>query len=508
MKTEIDLIKTISAFLMIFFLGAAPAIQAKDVKFKELSKNLKYDKSALKKQAGIVTSYADVIEGIGPSVVTILSSKEVKERPRPSMFADPRLRKYFGLPDDFEMPEDPNQGRQEGLGSGVILTTDGYILTNNHVVGGDGTKVKVTLPGSKKDYEARVVGADPQSDVALIKIEATGLKPATIGDSAKLRVGDVMLAIGNPFSLEQSVTMGIVSALGRSNLGITGGGYENFIQTDASINQGNSGGALMDAQGRLVGINTAIRPGMGGGNIGIGFSIPVNMAMGIVEKLLDSGGNVPRGFLGVYLKDLNADMAKALGREDRRGVLVTDVGPGTPAEKAGFQPQDLILGYQGSPVKSMAKLRLDISNSDPGEKVSFELLRNGKTEKRDVELGDLTAMAQRLGGATPKPAKAEPKKPEFKELVEGVKIQDMDKNLAKTLGIDDKVIGVIVEAVDKNSKAAAAGLRAGQVITQINQKSVSNAAEAMKIMKEFKGEVLLLQVYEQGRRDIIALRIK
>ena len=249
-----------TALSLFALVGHTAEIQAKDVKFKELEKNLKFDKSPLKKQAGVVTSYADVIEGIGPSVVTILSSKEVEEQPRSPMFDDPRFRRFFGLLDDFEFPQ-PRQ--QEGLGSGVIITSDGYILTNNHVVGGKGTKVKVTLPGTKKDYDARVVGADPQTDVALIKIEASGLKPATIGDSSKLRVGDVMLAIGNPFSLEQSVTMGIVSALGRSNLRITNGGYENFIQTDASINQGNSGGALMDAQGRLVGINTAIRPGHG-----------------------------------------------------------------------------------------------------------------------------------------------------------------------------------------------------------------------------------------------------
>ncbi len=505
MKMNKWMVKTGGVLAVILAIGMVPALQAEDVKFKELSKNLTFDKTPLKKQAGVVNSYADVIEEIGPSVVTIFSSKEMEQPSRSPMFDDPRFRRFFGLPDDFNMPE---TRKQEGLGSGVIITPDGYILTNNHVVGGEGTEVKVSLPGTKKDYEARVVGADPQSDVALIKIEATGLKAATIGDSSNLRVGDVMLAIGNPFSLEQSVTMGIVSALGRSELGITGGGYENFIQTDASINQGNSGGALMDAQGRLVGINTAIRPGMGGGNIGIGFSIPVNMAIGIVEKLLDSGGNVPRGFLGVYLKDLNSDMAKALGREDRRGVLVTEVGEGTPAEKAGFKPGDLILGYQGAPVQSMAKLRLKISSTEPGKKVGFELLRNGKTEKKEVQLGDLPTNPQMLGSAMPKPGNAKPDAPRTAELTDGLKIQDLDKSLAKTLGISDDVTGVLVEAVDKSSKAAEAGLRAGQVITQINQKPVTNAAEAMKIMKEFKGEVLLLQVYEQGRRDIIALRVK
>lgn len=489
--------------MMLLLISSASVLQAKDVKFEELNKNLKFDKTPLKKQADIVTSYADVIEGVTSSVVTILSSKEVKKRSRSQML-DPRLRKLFGLPDDFEMPQ---EHKQEGLGSGVIITSDGYILTNNHVVGGEGTKVKVTLAGTKKDYDARVVGADPQTDVALIKIEATGLKAATIGDSSKLRVGDVMLAIGNPFSLEQSVTMGIVSALGRSNLGITGGGYEDFIQTDASINQGNSGGALMDAQGRLVGINTAIRPGMGGGNIGIGFSIPVNMAIGIVEKLLDSGGSVPRGFLGVYLTDISADMAKALKRDDRKGVMITDVGSDTPAERAGFKPGDLILGYQGAPVNSMAKLRLAISSTEPGKKVDFELLRNGKVEKRDVELGDLGVRNQKIGSANPHSQKPEVKV-KTEELVKGITIRDLDPEMSKALGFAADVSGVIVESVDKGSSAAESGLRAGQVITQINQVPVTNMEEATKRLEGFEGEVLLLQVYEQGRRNIIVVRIK
>ncbi|MCF6312752.1 MAG: Do family serine endopeptidase [Verrucomicrobiales bacterium] len=506
MKVIDNRIKKLGAGAMVLLLAAASTVQAKDVKYDELSKHLTFDKTPLAKQAGVVTSYADVIEKVTSSVVTIFSSKEVKQKnqPRSQMFDDPRFRKFFGLPDDFEMPK---QHKQEGLGSGIIITSDGYILTNNHVVGGKGTKVKVTLAGTKKDYEARVVGADPQTDVALIKIEATGLKAATIGDSSKLRVGDVMLAIGNPFSLEQSVTMGIVSALGRSNLGITGGGYENFIQTDASINQGNSGGALMDAQGRLVGINTAIRPGMGGGNIGIGFSIPVNMALGIVEKLLDSGGNVPRGFLGVTLKDIDADMAKALGRDNRNGVMVSEVWPGTPAEKSGFRPGDLILAYQGAAVNSMAKLRLAISNTAPGKKVGFELLRNGKTEKKNVELGDLGGRGKKLAAATP-----EVKKPVVKvkteQLAEGVMIRDLDPEMTKALGFAADVSGVLVESVKENSPAGESGLRAGQVITQINQVAVPKVADALKQLKGFNGEVLLLQVYEQGRRDIIAVRIK
>ncbi|MCB1232656.1 MAG: trypsin-like peptidase domain-containing protein, partial [Verrucomicrobiae bacterium] len=389
----------------------------------------------------------------------------------------------------------------------VVISKDGYILTNNHVVGG-ADEIMVSLPTDRRDYKATLVGADPQTDVALIKIDAKDLTSVTIGDSSHLRVGDVTLAVGNPFGLEQTVTLGIVSALGRNDLNITGGGYENFIQTDASINRGNSGGALIDGQGRLIGINTAIQSGISGGNIGIGFAIPVNMALNIVNRLLDNDGTVKRGFLGVFLKELDSDMAKALGRDDKSGVLITDVGANTPAEDAGLKPGDLIVGYNGQKAESMPKLRLDISNTSPGTKVDFEVVRSGKKTNISVELGDLSdagdlAMTGNRGdGENGKPGK------KARTFLEGVEIGDLTDEMRTALNLPDDLEGVLVRDVQPDSAAAEAGLRAGQVITMVDQQPVSEADSALDLSAAFEGEVLLLQVYAEGRRDILAIPVK
>lgn len=381
------------------------SIHGQEVKFEDLKKKLKIDSAAPPAEAtAVVSSYADALEKVMPAVVTVYSTKEIKANLPKQRFDDPMFRRFFGIPEDFEFDEkDLPSRKEEGLGSGVIISPDGFILTNNHVAG-DADEVIVRLSHDKKEYLAEVIGADPQTDVALIKIDAKNLKSVTLGDSTKLRVGDVALAVGNPFGLDQTVTLGIISALGRTDLNITDGGYENFIQTDASINRGNSGGALVDASGRLIGINTAIQSGFSGGNIGIGFAIPVNMAMNIVERLLENGGTVKRGFLGVFLKEVDTTMAKALGRADNNGVLVNEVGPGTPAEKAGLKAGDLIVAYNGTTVESMPKLRLDISNTAPGAEVEFEIIRGGKTEKVKVKLGDLDDGKVAMGD----PADAEP----------------------------------------------------------------------------------------------------
>ncbi len=484
-------------------VGLTTGLLAQDkVSYTDLSSKITFDKSDLKRQAA-VTSYADVLEGVLPAVVTIYSTKEVDTRRSP-MFDDPLFRRFFGLPEG-EVPD--MHRKQHGLGSGVIITTDGYILTNNHVVEG-ADEIMVSLSRDQKDYEAKVVGTDPQTDVAVIKIEASNLAHATIGDSSKLRVGDVTLAIGNPFGLEQTVTRGIVSALGRSNLNITGGGYENFIQTDAPINQGNSGGALIDAQGRLVGINTAIQSGFGGGNIGIGFAIPVNMALDIVEELLDQG-RVSRGFLGVYLKELDSTMAMALGRDDRSGVLVTEVGKDTPAETAGLKAGDLIVAYNGKPVQSMTKLRLDISNTEPGTEVTFSVVRTNKKMDLEVVLGDLEDRSLAMGGGSEDEdaGSAEPAKSDTKFLP-GVEIGELDDSVRSALELDEDVKGVVVTRVNGGSLAAEAGLQSGHIITQVDQTDVASVDEAMKARKALDGEALLLQVYEGGRRDILAIRVE
>ena len=484
---------------------ALQASQAETIKYSELEKKIKVDRSPIESAGAAPSSYAPALEDVMPAVVTIFAKKSITLTSARNPMQEELFRRMFpDVPDDFferfGNEEGAPQRKQEGLGSGVIISSDGYILTNNHVVG-DADEITVAL-STNKEYEASLVGADPRTDVALIKIEAKGLEAITVGDSSKLRIGDVALAVGNPLGLEQTATVGIISGLGRNELNITNGGYENFIQTDAAINRGNSGGALVDASGRLIGINTAIQSGFSGGNIGIGFAIPSNMALNIVQRLLDDGGVVRRGFLGVFLRELDGNYAKALGREDASGVLVTEVGEDTPAESAGIKPGDLIVGYNGKKVDDMQTLRLDISNTSPGKAVEFELIRNGRERSLDVVLGDLDndsgSIAGVQGGGSNRPAKPE-------ELIEGVRIKDIDDETRTALNLEENVSGVIVESVKDSATAAESGLRPGMVITQIDQKDVENTSEAYDIVEAFDSDVLLLQVYAAGRRDILAV---
>ncbi len=505
MKRHPNLLRSVVVLAGVFALGLQ-GIQAETIKYSELEKKIKVDRSPVESAGAAPSSYAPALENVMPAVVTIFANKSIKLTNARNPMQEELFRRMFpDVPDDFferfENEEGAPERKQEGLGSGVIISPDGYILTNNHVVG-DADEITVALSTNNKEYDATLVGADPRTDIALIKIQAKGLQAITIGDSSKLRVGDVALAVGNPLGLEQTATVGIISGLGRNELNITNGGYENFIQTDAAINRGNSGGALVDANGRLIGINTAIQSGFSGGNIGIGFAIPSNMALNIVQRLLDDGGVVKRGFLGVFLRELDGNYAKALGREDASGVLVTEVGEDTPAESAGMKPGDLIVGYNGKKVDDMQTLRLDISNTAPGKAVEFELIRNGKERSLDVVLGDLDSDSGSLagvqGGGNNKPAKPE-------ELIEGVRIKDIDDETRTALNLEENVSGVVVESVKDNASAAEAGLRPGMVITQIDQKNVGNTSEAYEIVEGFESDVLLLQVYAAGRRDILAV---
>lgn len=486
-------------------LAAGFNLQADDMKFADLKKSLTFDQSKIEDKGGVVTSYASALEAVMPAVVTITASKSVEISRTSNNMQEEMLRRMFpDLPKEFFERHGggeggPRERQEQGLGSGVIISPDGYILTNNHVVGG-ADEVTVTLPNTKKEYKAEIVGGDPRTDVALVKIDAKGLKTISIGDSSKLKIGDVVLAVGNPLGLEQTATHGIVSAVGRNELNITNGGFENFIQTDAAINRGNSGGALVDAHGRLVGINTAIQSNLSGGNIGIGFAIPSNMALNIVERMIDGGGTVKRGFLGVYLRELDTNFAKALGRDETSGVLVTEVGPDTPAEAAGIKPGDLITAYNGKKASDMQKLRLDISNTAPGADVTFDVIRNGKPKKIDVTLGDLDEGTKSLATTT---GRGSPAKPQ--EFVEGVRIKDIDEETRTALQLDEEISGVVVESVKDNSPAAEAGLRPGTVITQVDQQEVASAKDAYDVVEGFKGDVLLLQVYIAGRRDILAV---
>ncbi|MEC5127627.1 Do family serine endopeptidase [Verrucomicrobiales bacterium BCK34] len=480
---------------------AAAGLQADDVKFSDLKGKLTIDKKPVQEAAEVAISYAPALEKVMPAVVMITSSKTMKRERNPQQ-EEMFKRMFPQVPDDFfDRHGGDGEGElQRGVGSGVIISSDGYILTNNHVVGG-ADDIEVTLSNSKVTFDAKLVGTDPRTDVALIKIEAKDLKSIVIGDSSKVRIGDVAMAVGSPLELDQTATLGIISAVGRNDVQVIQNGFENFIQTDAAINRGNSGGPLVDAAGRLIGINTAISSGMSGGNIGIGFAIPSNMAINIVEKLLDGGGTVKRGFLGVYLRELDKNMAKALGRADQSGVLVTEVGPDTPAEKAGMKGGDLIIDYNGATADDMAKLRLDISNTSPGTDVTFRVIRNGKERDVKVKLGDLDSAKLAGGGA----ASPDNGGAADSALVEGVKVKDLDDETRTALQVDEDLKGIVVESVKDNVPAAESGLRPGMVITQIDQQEVDSVKAAYDIVENFEGDVLLLQVYVAGRRDILAI---
>jgi serine protease Do len=486
------------------------------------------DSTPLPNNGQLQMSYATVVDKILPSVVTIYSSAPIKTPEIDQI--PPQLRpffyRFFGAPDDFggmneddetpfnprgrrgqpqrpQTPPEDEQNQQRGVGSGFIISADGYIMTNNHVIA-DAKKIEVAVDvdGSKKSYTAEVIGADPLTDVALIKINATGLKPATLGDSAKIRVGDIVLAAGAPMELSRSVTQGIVSALGRSDEGIVGKGrvkgYEDFIQTDASINPGNSGGPLVDGMGRVIGISTAIlsRSGM---NAGIGFAIPVNMALGIVEDLLDDGA-VQRGFLGVQIADLDANMAERLKMKEQGGAVVMMVGADSPAEKAGIQLEDVITSINGQKVDSSSRLRLIVSGTKPGTAIPIELLRNGKpmTVTATLETLPEEALAETGAGSRAIPRPGAPKQQEnVSDLVTGVTVQNLSKALRERHDVPDNVNGVIVTKVDPNSRAAAMGVEEGDVISHVNRKPVTTAAEARTLAKE-SDKTVLLRVWRKG----------
>ncbi len=415
-----------------------------------------------------VTSYADVIEPVQAAVVSVHSMRMAREIGP----ADPFLRQFFGQ----RIP------KQEGLGSGVIVTADGYIMTNNHVIDG-ADELRVLLPDGR-EFPAKVVGTDPKTDVAIIRIDADGLPTVTLADSDTIRVGDVVFAVGNPLGIGQTVTMGIVSAKSRS-VGIleSVGGYEDFIQTDASINQGNSGGALVDAQGRLIGINSAIlSPNQG--NIGIGFAIPINLASGIMRSLIETG-TVTRGFLGVSVDPITTELADALG-VDRgiRGMVVTDVVEGAPADKAGLRRSDVILSVNGRPVSSLQELRLLVSQLAPGSQVDLELIR-------DKERMNLAVKLEAIPDAV-------------SAILPGIETVPLGPENRREYRIPNSIEGLLVTGVEPRSDFSNA-FAPGMVIVEINGEAVTDLAGARQALRA--GRRNLLYIYYRGvvRSLVVAL---
>ncbi len=457
--------------------------------------DIKVENTPINRDAKLGMSFAPVVQKAEPSVVNIYSTTilHMRQQYGNPFYNDPFFRQFFG--DQFG-PGGSREvtRRQESLGSGVIVSPNGYILTANHVVAG-ASEVRVKVAGDDKKYIAKVVGTDPSTDVAVLKIDANDLPAITLGDSSQLEVGDVVLAIGNPFGVGQTVTMGIVSGLGRHFNNQMGGDrlqhYQDFIQTDAAINPGNSGGALVDAEGRLVGINTFIISSTYG-NEGIGFAVPINLARHVMDQLIH-GGKVERGYLGVTLEDITPGLAESFGLSDQSGALVGDVMPGTPAEKGGLESGDVIIGFNGKKVTDPHDLQLMVSVCAPGTQASLKVIRNGHEKDLTIKLGTLPgAMTQNDNNQNNGSVNSTP------DALDGVTVSDLDSQARQQLNIPDSIQGALVTRVDPNSNSADAGLQEGDVIVEINRHPVSNAEEAVKLCTHATGARILLKVWRHS----------
>jgi serine protease Do len=477
----------------------------------EKTPSVKIDPTPVKPQAGVITSFAPIVEKVAPSVVQISTSKNMKPgaRGQNKMFDDPFFRRFFGLPDgDGDQPDDQpapqrrggkREGKEKlepfGLGSGVVVSAEGHILTNNHVIDG-ADDILVTLQGDKHEYKAKKIAADSGTDIAVLKLVSAPphLRPITFGDSDKLRVGDLAIAIGNPFGLTQTVSMGIISSLGRNDLGITA--YENFIQTDASINPGNSGGALVDIEGRLVGINQSIYSRTGT-NAGIGFAVPANLAHSIMDSLLTKG-RVIRGYLGVGIQSLDEALARKLNSPE--GTLVNSVEPKGPAEKAGIETGDVITEIDGKKIGGPSELRMTVSSLSPGTKVNVKFLRNGEEKKAEILLAELPANKRSITPAE-QPENADP------DVLDGVTVGEIDAEARKKFGISEGAKGVVVLEIQEDSTCYAAGLRVGDVIHEIERKPINSANDAVELSEKLKKEKeVLLRVSTKGASRFMVVK--
>jgi serine protease Do len=428
--------------------------------------------------------YSRVVKEVLPAVVNISSSRITKQETsgmqgQPSM--DPFFRQFFGDEGSrhFNVPK---ERREKSLGSGVIVSPEGYVLTNNHVVD-HATEITVTLR-DKREMKAQVVGTDPRTDIAVLKIDGTNFPYVTLGDSSKVQVGDIALAIGNPFGVGQTLTSGIVSAMGRGNLGIEE--VEDFIQTDAPINPGNSGGALIDDEGHLIGINTAILSGNSGGNQGIGFAVPVNLARHVMDQILKNG-KVERAYLGILPQDVTPAIAKAFGAKEAKGAVVSDITADSPASHSDLKQGDIILEVNGKPIDDANQLRLQIGLLSPGSTVKLGVLRAGTSQLVMVKMGEFPSKEER----------ASLDKDGAGNALEGVSVENLTPDTAREMKLSPESKGVVVAEVDPSSRAAEAGLRAGDVIQQVNRQPVKSVQEfdhAMSSAKKDDPALLLAEL--------------
>lgn len=437
-----------------------------------------YAENATKQQLqDLSAAFRDVAKTVSPAVVYISTEQTVKgQGTNPQdMFNDDFFRRFFGVPEGGDQ-----EYKQNGLGSGFLIRDDGYILTNNHVID-QADEITVTLP-DKREFTAKLIGKDSKTDVAVIKIEGKDFPIVQFGDSDTIEVGDWAIAIGTPFGLSQTVTAGIISASGRSNIGIVD--YENFIQTDAAINPGNSGGPLVNIEGQVIGINTAIFS-RSGGYQGIGFAIPVNMAKNIIDSLI-TRGKVIRGWLGVVIQDISPEIAKSFGLKESKGALVGDVLQDGPAEKAGIQRGDVIVSFDGKPTDDVTTLRNVVAATDVNKKVQVVVIRDGQEKTLEATTGD-----QEVG------MEASVKEPVASSKKSGLTVQELTPEIARQLGYED-LTGVVVSNVEPNSAAADAGLRRGDLIQEINRQPITTMADYNKVMSEINEKDGFLLLARRG----------
>jgi|CZKI01.1.fsa_nt_gi serine protease Do len=457
---------------------------------------LKRDDHAVNRGPLESSSYAGVVKRVAPSIVKI--TIQISHRHASlgggddgSQFPglnDPFFRQFFGN----RIPVVP-EGPETGLGSGVIVSADGYIVTNNHVV--DGAKQVMVTLADGRELQARVVGRDPQTDIAVVKVSASDLPAITFASSGKVEVGDRVLAIGNPFGIGETVTTGIVSATGRrAGLGLA---YEDFIQTDAAINPGNSGGALVDVEGRLVGINTAILSRSGGFQ-GVGLAIPADLVGSVVDNLA-AHGKVVRGYLGVGIQDLTPTLADSFGLKQQGGALVSDVQPGSPGARAGLKSGDVVTAVNGHPVDSAGRLSLTVGETPPGTKVTLDVLRDGRTEQFTATTASKPS-SDGTGGDGQALAPADDQ-----GVLNGVGVSDIDANARRELNLPERLSGAVITGVDPGCASARSGLREGDVILEINHHPVDSAKAAVDLSAGATGRKTLVKLWSHGNTVFVVV---
>jgi serine protease Do len=445
---------------------------------------------------GVRTSYADVVQKTSPAVVQI--EAEIKRQTQQQLNLEDLFPNFPGMPQQRQQQQPPVS---RGVGSGVIVSADGTVLTNNHVVEG-AEKITVVM-SDDKTYDAKIVGLDEPSDMAVLKIEATNLPFLNLGNSDNVRVGDVVLAIGNPLGIGQSVTAGIISAKGRRT-GLSDGSYEDFLQTDAPINRGNSGGALVNIAGELIGINSQILSsgGAGGGSIGIGFAIPSNMAKGVMEQLV-ANGKVRRGLLGVGIQDITEENKEFFNLKDTRGVLISEVKPGSAADKAGLKRDDVVIAINGEPMDDRNVLRNKVAGTLPGTEIKVKIVRDGSEQEIAVVLDELnpeTAQGKQPDGGNQNPQNSQ----EGGKL--GLNLQPVTPQILRQLQLPADSGGLIVTDVDAGGAAARAGIQRGDIIQTINRQPVNSLDDAEAALNKAGDKPILLLVARNGTTTYLTVR--